>query len=191
MTNTTESRATTTEGPVSGRDRPVASAFGDIINVLMRTETFRDLKLRDLDWLVMPALQSGQFALAHGDPRRPDERKNDPPGAEKPNIPIAVVLWAHVSEDVDSKLRVQVDAPFVKLAPEDWRSGEIPWIVAAGGLPDALRAALGHMARDVFPGNPANILINENGVSKVVKLVPPAAQDNHDHDHGHSHDHEH
>ncbi|MEO1719998.1 MAG: toxin-activating lysine-acyltransferase [Pseudomonadota bacterium] len=159
-------------------DRPVASAFGDIVNVLMRTETFRELTLKDLDWLVLPALQTGQFALAHGDPRPKDAQRATSEVGEKPNIPIAVVLWAHVSEDVDRRLRETAAEPILKLAPDEWRSGDIPWIVAAGGVPDALRATLGHMAKNVFPANPANIVIKDDDKAKVVKLVPPKSQDN-------------
>ncbi|MEO1694722.1 MAG: toxin-activating lysine-acyltransferase [Pseudomonadota bacterium] len=161
-----------------GPDRPVASAFGDIVNVLMRTETFRELSLADLDWLVLPALQTGQFALAHGDPRPADTRNSEAADAKKPNIPIAVVLWAFVSDEVDGRLRKSAAEPILKLEATEWRSGDIPWIVAAGGVPDALRATLGHMAKNVFPAKPANIVIKDEGETKVVKLVPPKAQDN-------------
>jgi len=87
-------------------------------------------------------------------------------------------VWAFVSKDVDKRLRANFDKPFIELSAKEWRSGDIPWIVAAGGLPDALRATLGHMAQNVFPGRPANIVVIEDGKALVRQLVPPAAQDN-------------
>lgn len=45
-------------------------------------------------------------------------------------VPIGLALWAHVSEDVDKKLEAQQQAnmPF-RLAPHEWKSGEIPWLL--------------------------------------------------------------
>ena len=47
------------------------------------------------------------------------------------SIPLGLALWAHVSEDVDKKLEAQQKAnmPF-RLAPHEWKSGDIPWLLA-------------------------------------------------------------
>jgi hemolysin-activating ACP:hemolysin acyltransferase len=148
-------------------------AFGDIVTVLMRTEPFRDLALKDLEWLVAPSVNTGQFALAHGDPRPSDQLSDaDKADTNRPNIPVAAVLWAYVSDEVDARLRANVTEGVVRLAPDEWRSGKTPWIVAAGGTPEALKAILGHMAKSLFKDTHANIVIaGDDGVS-VQKLHP-------------------
>lgn len=167
------------QSKTSGRgadEKAISTAFGDIVSVLMRTEPFHALNLKDLEWLVMPALRTGQFALAHGDPRAPENRGDDADGANsKPlDVPIAVVLWAFVSDDVDARLRA---APpndgILRLAPNEWRGGNTPWIIAAAGVPQALRAILGHMTTQVFQDAPANILVGDGKTQQVRKLLPP------------------
>ncbi|MDR4496285.1 MAG: toxin-activating lysine-acyltransferase [Nitrospirales bacterium] len=46
-------------------------------------------------------------------------------------IPLGMALWAHVSDEVDKKLEVQLKAniPF-RLDPHDWKSGKIPWLLS-------------------------------------------------------------
>lgn len=40
-------------------------------------------------------------------------------------------FWAHVSEEVDTKLKAQQQAknPF-RLTPHEWKNGKIPWLLA-------------------------------------------------------------
>ena len=46
-------------------------------------------------------------------------------------IPLGLALWAHVSDEVDKKLETQqqTNIPF-RLAPHEWKSGKIPWLLA-------------------------------------------------------------
>lgn len=161
----------------TAEDKAISTAFGDIVSVLMRTEPFKGLALQDLEWLVMPALRTGQFAMAHGDPRGPEatEGGKDGEGKAKPlNVPIAVVLWAYVSDDVDARLRAAPPSNgLLPLAPGEWRSGKSPWIIAAAGVPQALKAILSHMTTQVFKDEPANMLIGDGKTQTVRKLAPP------------------
>lgn len=160
-------------GPAGERQVPkpkttsTAVAFGEVVMVLMRTQPFSELALKDLEWLAGPPVNVGQFAIAHGDPRPADQlTEADKADPNRPNIPVAAVLWAYVSEDVDARLRANPSDGVVRLAPAEWRSGEIPWIIAAGGTPDALKAILGHMAKSIFKDSHANMLIaGEDGVT--------------------------
>ena len=44
--------------------KAVMAAFGQIITVLMRTQEHKAKTLADLEWFVLPAVGSGQFAVA-------------------------------------------------------------------------------------------------------------------------------
>ncbi|WP_346891459.1 toxin-activating lysine-acyltransferase [uncultured Roseibium sp.] len=62
-------------------------------------------------------------------------------------VPLALVLWAKVSEEVDRKLEAQkkAGAP-LRLAPVDWTSGDIPWLVLSVGAKE-LRVKLAEKLR--------------------------------------------
>ena len=42
----------------------MAQTFAQIVAVLMRDANFRNLRLTDLEWLVLPPVMAGQFRLA-------------------------------------------------------------------------------------------------------------------------------
>ena len=42
----------------------LSATFGQIVSVLMRTPQHRYAFLSDLEWLVLPAVATGQFSLA-------------------------------------------------------------------------------------------------------------------------------
>lgn len=44
------------------------------------------------------------------------------------SVPVGLALWASVSEEVDKRLSENLDRP-IKLRPDEWRSGEINWLV--------------------------------------------------------------
>lgn len=121
------------------------AGFGEVVGLLMRDPKCRHLSLADLEWLVLPALAANQMMSARG-------KVKDKAGNEAGlTVPVALVLWAKVSEEVDQKLEAQkkAGAP-LRLAPSDWTSGDIPWLVLAVGtrelLPDLekkLRERLG------------------------------------------------
>lgn len=111
--------------------REVDVAFGQIITVLMRSPQHKHYSLADLEWLVLPAILSGQYRVAQ---------------ARQSGVtaPVGVVLWASVSADVDQRLS-DLSAPW-RLRPDEWRSGDIPWlveIVAEGRVQQALLKDLG------------------------------------------------
>ncbi len=164
-----------------GDGRSLGAALGDIVQVLTLTEGLNAFALKDLEWLVMPGLQTGQFAIAHGDPR--SRADIETAGGQQVTIPVAIVLWALVAPEVDARLQSLQDADpvaeVVRLAPDEWRSGQIPWILVAAGTPDALRATLTRLASVVFKGEPARMLVNADGKLKVelLRRPPPVAND--------------
>src|SRR5262245_25067117 len=65
------------------RQAHMGQAFSQVIAVLMRDPSFRQLRLSDLEWLVIPPLMCGQYKLAQApvqqlagqtpDPAKPQE----------------------------------------------------------------------------------------------------------------------
>jgi hemolysin-activating ACP:hemolysin acyltransferase len=118
--------------------KQVAASFGEIVTLMMRSSTDRALSLQDLEWMVVPALQTGQFAVA--------EAQSKETGAV---MPVGAVLWAFVSAEIDQKLSSATDQP-IRLQPADWRSGPNPWIVMAIGDSKVLGGLLQQLGRTVF-----------------------------------------
>jgi len=102
--------------------RRMAASFGDIVGLMMRSPRFKDFSLADLEWLVLPALQTGQCLVME---------QTDRTGTVGP---LAAILWARVSEDVEARLRSDGEAKrFPRLTPQEWTCGTRPWLVAATG----------------------------------------------------------
>lgn len=145
--------------------KQVSSSFADIVTLLMRSETERTRTLADLEWMVVPAMQTGQFAVA--------EAQSQETGVV---APMGVVLWAMVSEDVDKRLTAEAGQP-MKLTPAEWRSGEIPWIVAAFGETKVVGQLFEQLSKTVFTKQPAKLRARDkDGAPFVGRLeFKPAA----------------
>jgi cytolysin-activating lysine-acyltransferase len=139
--------------------KQVSSSFGDIVTLLMRSDTERGRTIGDLEWMVIPALQTGQFAVA--------EAQSKDTGIV---APMGAVLWAMVSETIDRRLSASPDQP-LKLEPADWRSGQIPWIIAAFGEPKVVGGLLQQLAKTVFTAEPAKLRARgEDGKPCIARL---------------------
>lgn len=116
----------------------VAASFGEIVTLMMRSQENKSITLQDLEWMIVPALQNGQFAVA--------EAQSKETGAV---MPVGAVLWAFVSPEIDQRLSNTLDQP-PRLQGADWRSGDIPWIVMAIGEPKLLGGLLQQLSKSVF-----------------------------------------
>ncbi len=147
--------------------KQLSGAFGDIVTLLMRSETERGRTLADLEWMVVPAMQTGQFAVA--------EAQVQDTGVV---APLGVVLWAMVSETVDQRLSGQLDKP-MDLKPTEWKSGDIPWIVAAFGEPKIINQLFQQLSKNVFTKAPAKLRARDKDgkpfVGRLDFKAPPAA----------------
>lgn len=114
-------------------------ALGKVVTVFMRTSRYRELYLSDLEWLVMPALATGQYLIA--------ERQDRSTGMA---IPVSVVLWATVSDVVDQGLASNAGQP-ARLQGDEWKSGAIPWLVAAAGEPRGVAGLVKALVERQFP----------------------------------------
>jgi cytolysin-activating lysine-acyltransferase len=113
-----------------------AATFGRIVSVLMRSAHYKHYALSDLEWLVLPPLRSGQCAVMEGT-------------ANGRRAPVAVALWASVSDEVDKRLSGNLNIP-IKLRPDEWRSGDVLWLIDAVGEPNAVPHLLRQVEETVF-----------------------------------------
>ena len=97
-----------------------AQRFASIVAVLMQDPNFRQLRLADLEWLVLPPIVAGQCRLGN----LPRPAAGDASTAGNVQLrPVAVALWASVSDQVDARLATTLDKPVVLNAAE-WTSGK-------------------------------------------------------------------
>lgn len=129
------------------RSKALAASLGGVVSVLMQSPDYKFNTLADLEWLVGPSLVLQQFALVEA------------PSAQSNHLlPIAAVLWGMVSPEVDQRLSRELDRP-IRLAPAEWRSGNIPWIVVAAGDRNALSPLLQKLAATRFASTPPKIRV--------------------------------
>lgn len=133
--------------PVSGQQsertspdeaRRMMASFGEIVTLMTRSTKYRHAFLAELDWLVMPAVATRQYSVA--------EKLAD---GSKTMIPVAAIMWACVSPDVDARFSGAGERP--RLRPNEWRSGEIPWLVETIGEPKAAALLLKRLVETRFP----------------------------------------
>ena len=139
----------------------LAAGFGEIVGVLMRSPHYKHYSLTDLEWLVIPPLLANQFTLA--------EARTKEGGIP---APVGVALWASVSEEVDEKLSTDLDRP-VRLRPDEWNSGDIPWLIDAVGAPEAVKAMVARLGEAVFKGKPYKLrAVGQDGKATVRTVTP-------------------
>ncbi len=151
---------------MAATSKMLAAAFGEIIAVMMRSKHHRTYALADLEWLVLPAVLTGQYALAAA--------RTKTKGIA---APVAVVLWASVSAEVDQRVCAALDQP-IKLAPKEWKSGETFWVVEAIGEPRILQALLKQLSDTHWVGKTVKLRTRDrDGKPQVgtLKVAQPAA----------------
>lgn len=103
------------------RSRRTLASLGELVAVMMSSPQHQNMTLAQLRKFVGPAIATGQYLVASA--------HNKLRGAA---TPVAAVVWANVSADVDRRLGENLDQPLT-LKAEEWTSGQIPWLVAAVG----------------------------------------------------------
>jgi cytolysin-activating lysine-acyltransferase len=142
---------------IKQRDLLFGAAFAKIVSLIMHSPAHSHLSVSDLKWLVVPPLVVEQFAIFEGIRE----------GTVLPS-PIAFALWARVSPEVDRRLSEDDSRP-LRLAPDEWQSGDILWMVDAVGDPGIVSAFLEELAATQFPGEyPKMRVIGKQGVAKTL-----------------------
>jgi hemolysin-activating ACP:hemolysin acyltransferase len=127
-----------------------SASVGEVTTVLSRSARHKHYSLADIEWMVLPPVALGQFYVAEAMHKELGFR-----------VPIAVVTWALVSEDVDLRLRGTANQP-VRLRPDEWQSGDIGWLIDAAGDGRGLDSALQWLSTGPFRQSALN-LIKQDG----------------------------
>ncbi len=138
----------------------VLAAFGEIASMLMRSPAHKHHSLADLEWLVAPAVTTGQFSVA---------------GAQSKTsgfvTPVGAVMWASVSPEVDKRLSESLKEPF-RLQPAEWKSGDILWLIDVVGDPKVTRAIIKRLSECEWGGRPVRFRArDQNGAMRVGVLT--------------------
>ena len=142
-----------------------AWAFTQVVGVLMRSPHYRRYTLGDLEWLVIPPLLAGQFRIGEA---KVDKNQ----GAV---MPVAVVLWASVSAEVDKKLMEETS---LQLKPEEWRSGDILWLVHAAGETRFVRQVVDQLLKTTLKGRQVKVRAHDPAGKSEIHILGASAQAN-------------
>jgi cytolysin-activating lysine-acyltransferase len=152
--------------PRDARQTRFAQSFAQIVAVLMRDANFRNMRLADLEWLVLPPVMAGQFRLAQAP--SPHGRAKGQDGGVL--VPVAVALWARVSAAIDKGLSENLDKP-VRLRAGDWACGDNVWLMAVAGDQRAVPKFLERLAETEFKGQRVRMRLRGPDNKVVVKTL--------------------
>ncbi len=141
--------------------------LGQIVAVLMQSPQHKHYSLADLEWLVLPAVLSGQFRVVQAQAQQS--------GAV---APVGVAMWATVSAEADKRLS-DLSAP-ARLRPDEWRSGDIPWLMELVCDARVQQALLKELSDNTFKNRPVKMRVRgADGKMQIGTLragaEPPAA----------------
>ena len=147
----------------SDEPRRMMTSFGQIVTLMMRSAKYRHAFLAELDWLVAPAVATRQYSVAESQPNGADLA-----------MPVAAIMWACVSPEVDARLSEARERP--RLRPSEWRSGQIPWLVETVGDAKAAAILLKRLVEGRFAETGVKTIVQVDGKFKVEIARSQAAK---------------
>jgi len=144
--------------------RAVSALVGGIALVYSRTPALNHHLLADIEWLVLPAALNGQCYVVEAMDEQTGRRE-----------PIAAATWAFVSPEVDARLSAEASHR-IRLRPDEWKCGEIGWVVDWAGDPGGVSTAIAWLKAGPFKDRNARIVVRDlSGGSRVAALDDVAA----------------
>jgi len=140
----------------------VSAAIGEIAVVYSRSPDHKHYSLADIEWLILPPVLRGQFYVAQAARKDTGFR-----------APIAVATWAFVSEEVDRRLSADL-AHHIRLRPEEWKCGDIAWIVDLVGAPAGIVNAVQWLKAGPFKGREAKVVVRDANAAARIEAIGPA-----------------
>lgn len=174
-TKTGESQAGTADAAVAANSKVaarevvqsrLAHRFSQVVAVLMRDPKLKKIKLEDLEWLVIPAVLSGQFRLGYA-ARSTGELTNGPGGLAHP---VSVALWASVSDELDKQM-TENPGKQLRLNATDWTSGKNLWLIATAGDPRAIMPFIQQLHEKDFKGKTVKMRAKKKDGTAVIKRL--------------------
>ena len=136
------------------------AAFGGLTILLMRSAAFRNQKIADLEWMLEPAVATGQFAIA--------EVVAKESGLA---VPAAAILWASVSDEIAARVRAK-PGEAIKLQRNEWTGGTNCWLIASLGDQRAIRSLLMQLNNGQFKDRTLSIVSRlQDGTFRVETLA--------------------
>ena len=140
----------------------ISTGLGEITSVLMRSKTHAVLPIAQLQTL-LPAIARNQYVTAEA-----RSRENGM------SSPIAVVIWATVSDEVDKRLAADAQKP-LSLTAADWAGGPNVWVIEAVGEPRAVSALIKRLQDTRWKGQAVKLRARgEDGQASIRTLDAPA-----------------
>ncbi len=142
-----------------------AANLGRLVAMLMISPRHSKLTVHELNIFLGPALALGQFAVVGAKDVK-----------DGPTKVAAAAWWAFVTPEVDQRLTDSRDE-YLKLAPDEWNSGNIPWIVEAVGEARIVNEMLKNIAARTFKGAPAKLrAVLPDGRIAVGRMEPAKSE---------------
>jgi cytolysin-activating lysine-acyltransferase len=114
-----------------GAPKTVAEALGQIVWLLSQSPLHKELKIKDLEWSLMPPIIAEQFRIFTFGPLpgsdQLDKTAFTASGLTQEGIeqmPLGVAIWAKLSADAEAKLEKGE-----RMTPAEWTSGDRVWLV--------------------------------------------------------------
>jgi cytolysin-activating lysine-acyltransferase len=97
----------------------IQASIGEVVLAMMNLPRYRHQTLADVMHLVVEPMTRDRIAIARAG------------GEGKVEETAGIAIWASVSDEVDAKIREQIQARVfpVRLKAEDWNSGETTWLL--------------------------------------------------------------
>ncbi len=138
----------------------LSAAFGEIVSIFMRTPAYAKVPLGELEHIVVPAVATGQFTLAEGQSK-----------ANGMVQPVGVILWARVTDELDRRMSADPAQP-LRLAANEWASGERVWVMEAVGDPRVIDAMLKKMAETAWAGRSVKFRTRNKDGQPIIATMP-------------------
>lgn len=148
------------------KGRLLAAKFGDMVTLMMQSSLHQDVPLGQLRNRLIPPLLRQQYLIA-------EARKKDSGEV----VPVGMLLWAKVSDEVHARLAGSVKEPIL-LEAEEWSNGDHYWIVDAIGSQKHLTALLTDLRMRALRGCRIHYRAHseEGAVMKVIEAEAEPAQ---------------
>jgi hemolysin-activating ACP:hemolysin acyltransferase len=137
-----------------------AAAIGQIVTLMIASLPHKDRTLSDLRGTVLPAIRSGQYAVASGQSRSKGYSKS-----------LAAVVWASVSVEVDKRL-YDAKTP-ARLNSAEWKSGNILWLVETIGDDRAVQALVQRLRHNEWKGRSVKVRMTDDKGQVTIRTIEP------------------
>jgi hemolysin-activating ACP:hemolysin acyltransferase len=136
-----------------------SASIGDLALVLSRSPEHKHFSFADIEWMVLPPVAANQFYIVEAVHKEHGFR-----------VPIAFVTWAFVSAETDTRLR-EGARQRARLRPDEWKGGDIAWLIDAVGNADSVMAGLRWLKSEPFKERQLNLITRDKqGVGVTTTL---------------------